>query len=73
MTFTNGHYSLLMRNWAAHHKKLGLLYVVIALDEEALQLCFEHGINSMTWSENLISGYILAVICTICIEKGDLC
>ncbi len=57
VTFTNEGYALLMRNWAEHHQKLGLLYLVIALDEATTQLCAKHGINSMPWSVSLASRY----------------
>ena len=51
--FANGGYVLLMRNWAAHLKRLGLPHLVISLDEPALQACREHGIHTVPWMLSL--------------------
>ena len=53
VSFANGGYVLLMRNWAAHLKRLGLPHLVIALDEPALQACREHGIDTVPWMLSL--------------------
>ncbi len=49
VSFANGGYVALMRNWAAHLARLGLPHLVIALDEPALRACRKHGIHTVPW------------------------
>jgi hypothetical protein len=56
VTFTNGGYTLLMQNWAAHMKRLGLPHVVVALDKPALDLCQQHGVLAIPWDSTFSSG-----------------
>ena len=53
VSFANGGYALLMRNWAAHLKRLGLPHLVISFDEPALRACREHGIPTVPWMLSL--------------------
>ena len=49
VSFANGGYVPLMRNWAAHLARLGLPHLVVSLDEPALQACWAHGIHTVPW------------------------
>ena len=53
VSFANGGYALLMRNWAAHLSRLGLPHIVISLDAPALEACREHGIPTVPWMLSL--------------------
>ena len=53
MSFANGDYSLLKRNWAAHLSRLGLPHIVISLDAPALEACREHSIPTVPWMLSL--------------------
>ena len=53
VSFANGDYSLLKRNWAAHLSRLGLPHIVISLDAPALEACREHSIPTVPWMLSL--------------------
>ena len=45
VTFSSSGYGSLLLNWAAHVKRLGLPYLVIALDPKVAALCEKEGVS----------------------------